>query len=352
MASIVCTPFWGGEMQEPVYKKPIYDLIGRSLGDPLTPIAITLLAIAFYIFTNPGLQSPIYALALVIIAVILVAGRYLGVFDRSSRSEMSLSRAELRLQRDELKQQADTIRDIRNFLMHARAESSPEGPINIDDEFKSQLLARLTTESQNALRSFIESEVFKKVTDADQKAQQRGLLSEEIRATLERYQIEMMSWRKNANINLIIGLVCALVGIGVMWQTLVTLSFEAEAAGSWKVSDLYRFLARFGLVLIIESVAFFFLKLYREDRSMIRYLRNEITNLEARYLALITALSFGSAADLSKMLQSLAATERNFLLKKGDRVISDITYENSEIMVEKIANRISEIAGKVKPGTS
>jgi len=61
---------------------------------------------------------------------------------------------------------------------------------------------------------------------------------------------------KNANVNLVIGLGCAIAGITVMWQTLVTLSFEAGASGL-HLSDLYHFIARFGLVLIIESVAFF-----------------------------------------------------------------------------------------------
>ena len=161
------------------------------------------------------------------------------------------------------------------------------------------------------------------------------------------YQLEMTSWRKNANVNLLIGLVCAVLGIGVMWQTLVTLNFEIGADTTWKIADLYHFLARFGLVLIIESVAFFFLKLYREDRNMIRYLRNEITNLELKCLSLKVALSFGSAADITKVLQSLSATERNFLVKKGERVMSDITYENSEILLEKILGRYPELLGKL-----
>jgi hypothetical protein len=168
---------------------------------------------------------------------------------------------------------------------------------------------------------------------------------------LSNFASEMNGWRKNANINLIIGLGCAIIGIGVMWQTLVTLTFDVGAAGeaTWRITDLYRFLARFGLVLIIESVAFFFLKLYREDRSMIRYFRNEITNLESRYVALTAALEFGTAADISKVLQSLSSTERNFLVKKGDRVISEIGYENSEILLEKLLVRLPELAAKAKP---
>ena len=137
-------------------------------------------------------------------------------------------------------------------------------------------------------------------------------------------------------------------------QTLITLSFDVDATG-WRISDLYRFLARFGLVLIIESVAFFFLKLYREDRAMIRYFRNEITNLESKTSALRAALTFGTPADLSKTLQALSGTERNFLVKKGDRVMSEINYENSEILLEKIFSRpelIEKIAKAAKGSSS
>jgi hypothetical protein len=58
---------------------------------------------------------------------------------------------------------------------------------------------------------------------------------------LTTYQNEMGSWRKNANVNLMIGLVCAIAGIGVMWQTLIVLNFEIETGASWRVSDLYKF---------------------------------------------------------------------------------------------------------------
>ena len=69
---------------------------------------------------------------------------------------------------------------------------------------------------------------------------------------------------------------------------------------------------------------------------MIRYLRNEQTNLEAKAIALKTALAFGKPEALSKILVSLMATERNFVLKKGERVLTDLLYENSEILFEKI----------------
>lgn len=276
------------------------------------------------------------------ISLLLFISKYLGILpDQQSEQLPSLKRSTT---------SPDTalLREVRNYLAHApRTSATAPSQINIDDAFKGQLLARLTTESQSALSSFIESEIFKKSAESHFKESERTQIVGDIDQMISAYQLETASWRKNANVNLLIGLICAILGIGVMWQTLVTLNFELDNGVSWKVADLYRFLARLGLVLIIESVAFFFLKLYREDRSMIRYLRNEITNLETKCLSLKAALSFGSSADITKVLQSLSSTERNFIVKKGERVMSEITYENSEIILEKLLNRNPEFLAKL-----
>jgi hypothetical protein len=321
----------------------------RLLRQPLLILAIFGLylgfgSIAWKYFRGDGLESLVSPTVAVIIgfSALILVSRYLEVFKTSEPI------ARFSPGSDDRETRA-LLREVRNYLAHSRPSSTPPTQVNIDEDFKGQLLARLMTESQNALSSFVESEVFKKAAESDQKQQGRNAILRDVDQMLTTYQSEMGSWRRNANVNLLIGLGCAVAGIGVMWQTLATLAFEVEPSGTWRISDLYRVLSRFGLVLIIESVAFFFLKLYREDRSMIRYLRNEITNLEARYLSLKTALTFGTPADLTKVLQSLSATERNFLLKKGDRVISDITYENSEIMLEKILARFPEFLGKGRP---
>jgi hypothetical protein len=162
----------------------------------------------------------------------------------------------------------------------------------------------------------------------------------------------MESWRRNANINLIIGLACAIAGIYVMWQTLIyiQLTIQAETNSSMNWNDIYRFVARFGLVILIESVAFFFLKLYREDRAMIRYFQNEITNLESRALALKASIAFAKPDNVGKLLISLMSTERNFVLKKGERVLTDLLYENNEIILEKLLNNKIEPAGDAESG--
>jgi multisubunit Na+/H+ antiporter MnhB subunit len=325
----------------------------RMLFDPAMLLAATAIyvAMAAYIFPSETIERFLtpktIALGIAALAILFMMSKYLGVFGDEQLNQYNAVRGSPEPLDPNL------LREIRNYIVHApQRGASPPTQVNIDEAFQGQLLARLTTESQSALASFIESEVFKKASEARFREEERSHIVRDTGQMIATYQLEMASWRKNANLNLLIGLVCAVVGIAVMWQTLVTLNFELDAGVSWKISDLYRFLARFGLVLIIESVAFFFLKLYREDRSMIRYLRNEITNLESKCLSLKAAVSFGSPTDISRVLQSLSSTERNFLVKKGERVMSDITYENSEILLEKLIGRHPDLIAKfTKPNT-
>jgi hypothetical protein len=220
-------------------------IIDRLPKEPVGLMAFALLGLAFFLFTRDDKNSQLFALALIGLAVTMVLATYLGIF-RSAKEESGgfvIKNANIH----EDVEQREVLRELRNYLLHARSSEASAGPVNIDDDFKTQILARLTNEAQNSLSAFIQSEVFKKAAQADQKAVQRDALQTDIGTTIEQYQIEMMSWRKNANVNLIIGLVCAVLGIGVMWQTLVTISFEADAPGSWRMADLYRFLARLGL---------------------------------------------------------------------------------------------------------
>jgi hypothetical protein len=276
---------------------------------------------------------------LVLSALGLFVANYLGIFEADEKFPP-------RTVIDRSEELQETLRELRNYVVHFRPTTA-DAQINIDEEFKNQLLARLTTESQSALSSFVKSEVFKQAAKKNFKEDKLQAIGDQLDAVIDTYQRDMASWRKNANVNLWIGLLCAIGGIGVMWQTLIVLPFEIGNTGTWYIGDLYRFLARFGLVLIIESVAFFFLKLYREDRSMIRYFRNEITNLEAKAAALKTTLIFGIPSDLTKILQTLGATERNFLVKKGERVMTDLTYENSDILLEKLIERRPDLIDRI-----
>ena len=75
---------------------------------------------------------------------------------------------------------------------------------------------------------------------------------------------------------------------------------------------------RLSLVILIEIFAYFFLGLYKSSLTEIKYFQNEITNIEAKYLAMDQAIILGDKPTIKKLLDHISKTERNFILKKGE----------------------------------
>jgi hypothetical protein len=88
---------------------------------------------------------------------------------------------------------------------------------------------------------------------------------------------------------------------------------------------------------------------------MIRYFRNEVTNLETKYLALEAAARFGDKETLAKILLTLAGTERNFTIKKDEKLILETIKEEDSRLFDKTVDRVMNIAenlSKVKPSST
>jgi hypothetical protein len=159
-----------------------------------------------------------------------------------------------------------------------------------------------------------------------------SLFRDEYRQTITRIlkrlekQIEAIGSR--ANFSLTVGLAVAAAGIVALYYSFYIDQSVIDYNNLVVVAA--RYIPRLSLVLIIELTAFFFLKLYSKALSEVRYFQNEITNLESKLLA--SNLSLNSASKeklLAVVVQNLLATERNFVLEKGQSTI--------EIEKEKMA---------------
>jgi hypothetical protein len=175
----------------------------------------------------------------------------------------------------------------------------------------------------------------------------RDVASKSIEALAE----QISKQRNNANINMLIGGILATLGIIVMGAIIYL--YYTQKGESDLLSFFTLFIPWLSFVILIETVAFFFLTLYKEDRNMIRYFRNEITNLDAKYLALEAALRFDDKTSLSNILAVLAGTERNFTIKKGEKMVVEALREADERLfdktVDKLANmfeNITKVRGK------
>lgn len=142
-------------------------------------------------------------------------------------------------------------------------------------------------------------------------------------ATQRRLRDEIEALARRGNLNLTIGVLTTIVGVMVL--AYVVLSPAAVSTHADSASSLVFFtslLSRISVAIFIEVFAFFFLRLYKSGLEDIRYYQNEITNIESKETALL-AVTDNDTCELKKVvIEVLAKTERNGLLKKGETTVA------------------------------
>lgn len=123
---------------------------------------------------------------------------------------------------------------------------------------------------------------------------------------------------KRGNLNLSIGVVTAFTGLIFLGWPLVTVPITGnEDTLSW----VQRFAPRLFLVLFVEVLAYFFLKLYKASTDEIHYLNNELTNAESKNIAIALCEVAGEISLFKIAINSLLRVERNHILKKGETTL-------------------------------
>lgn len=151
------------------------------------------------------------------------------------------------------------------------------------------------------------------------------------RSSVDRLKREISDLRLRSNINLLIGMLITAGGLWLLWSTVTMLD----------TSDLLKVLASEGnesnvkffknlilpviprvlLVVFVEVFAYFFLRLYRNGLSEIKYFQNELTNIEAKLTAAEFAFVTKNDEALKFAIECLSKTERNFVLEKGQTTV-------------------------------
>lgn len=157
-------------------------------------------------------------------------------------------------------------------------------------------------------------------------------LHKQFRRSLSRMTDEVSSLGRRGNLNLIIGILATISGFiifgflvldpGSLFDSPLLSSTDASTTNPPKSETfeylLARFVPRLSLVILIEIFAYFFLGLYKSSLTEIKYFQNEITNIEAKYLAIEQAIIMGDKPTIKKLLDHISTTERNFILRKGE----------------------------------
>jgi molybdopterin converting factor small subunit len=171
-----------------------------------------------------------------------------------------------------------------------------------------------------SIQTKLESDAFEKYL-AELKESVRTQAREEIfdnqfQDTRYRLEQELQALTKRGNLNLTLGIFTTMVGIVFLGYAV----FNPPAVLTAPELFLY-FAPRVSLVVLIEVFAYFFLRLYKQSLGEIKFFQNEMTNIEAKYLALQVVLRADDPALYSKIVEALAETERNFILAKGQTTV-------------------------------
>ena len=149
--------------------------------------------------------------------------------------------------------------------------------------------------------------------------------------SVDRLKREISDLRLRSNINLLIGMAITAGGLWLLWSTvsmvdaselLKSLASEGQESNSKFLKNLILpILPRILLVVFVEVFAYFFLRLYRNGLSEIKYFQNELTNIESKLTAIEFAYVTKNDDALKYAIEGLSKTERNFVLEKGQTTV-------------------------------
>lgn len=244
----------------------------------------------------------------------IIASRSLSYLQGRNRSNWTNDK-EITLLREETNKLASQIRRQSQL---ANTPTIPEGDWEkIKSEAVSQSISNLTKETREQMQTLF-----------------RQKSSDGLRKQLfERMMNQLSALERRADFSLVLGMIFSISGLVVLY-----FSFFLSPPTSSSLEllpSLLSYAPRLSLILIIEAVAFFFLRLYSKAIDEIRYTQNEITNVEMKILGLDESLLNNSTKSMANALKALSETERNYILKSGETT-ADI--EQAKIIGATIAS--------------
>ncbi len=130
-------------------------------------------------------------------------------------------------------------------------------------------------------------------------------------------------------INLTIGILVSGFAIAILYISIADLNVNDTPL---KNITFYTF-SRMGVGIAIQLLALFFLNLYKKNIHEMKYIHNEITNIESKKTAILYSYEFCEENKIS-ITKDLLNTERNFVLDKNQTTMSleqaKIDYKESK----------------------
>ncbi|WP_143018134.1 hypothetical protein [Belnapia rosea] len=210
---------------------------------------------------------------------------------------------------------------------------------------KEHLLKSVQAEiGSSGIEKFVEQRIL------DERVQQQEKHLQALRLRLSNETKVLWSF---ANRNMTIGSLFSFLGMATLFYFLVTgpgpaaIGTDSELTFS---AFAIHFLPRITFVVFIEVFAFFFLRLYRNGMSEVKYFQNELTNVDLRAMALTTAIQSNDKDLIKVVVERLAATEKNNIILRSGETTIDLAREDRNLASDRsIAADIKQMIESVRP---
>jgi hypothetical protein len=234
------------------------------------------------------------------------------------------------------------LEGIQEQLKTLREHTDQISSINeaITEEHKEEIVLLLKSEILKTSSDEVFKETLEKINQKVSNSNQLKEVESVFLRTLDRLYAEISALSRRGNLNLSLGILTTIIGLGILGYFVL----EIDSIPEDKMAFIAHFIPRLSLVILIEVFAYFFLKLYKSSLSEIKYFQNEMTNAEAKLVAIKCSIMTSDETSTSLVIQALSNTERNAILEKGQTTAeiekSRIEQQNISTISEKVSNII------------
>jgi hypothetical protein len=241
-------------------------------------------------------------------------------------------------------------------MLYSLIEQRTQAPFS--EREKAELQTALLAEIKGAAANKTIEEIVQRLNDSLPQTILIEAVERRYQQSVKRLTGEIEALGNRGNVNLVIGILIAFIGLGMLGYILFTSTIsvsttqgssqmaEAISAALWR--DGLWYLPKLSFVLAVELFAYFFLRLYKVNLTEIKYFQNELTNLEGKYVALRFAIASDDNSLKSKVVEELCKTERNFILKKDESTVYSEQFRVENEFALSLAKTFSEVLDKAK----
>jgi hypothetical protein len=244
----------------------------------------------------------------------------------------------LSFSRKDLKKSVEIENDLDEIKKELeKAYSKVVGKGLSKDEIKSFISDQIANQNQETIITKVEEKFGAEII--------KNLKFEQINSELlnleKNISIYVQKLSRGSSINLVIGAFTTIAAVMILGIFI----FEKQIDFSDTTEVLAHYIPRISIAIFIEIFSFFFLKLYKSNLNDIKYFENERTNINSKRLALKFAYLTDNKDSINIILNELAKTERNFILKKDE---STVNIEKLKIEKDNESNTVSTLLNLIK----